>query len=240
VVQDAIQRPCPGCGAENQPAAAFCWRCYARFGGVAGFGGPRPVPLPPPPAWPVGSEVAGARPKRSNAGLISAVVVGVSVAATLVAVGAPWARGPMLPDSAAGFSRMHTPGFDEYVSEAKKQPGAPADLDADADLYGSAGAPRLAVMWLRSSDMPDAEGAFMAMASGLMLPPGSRGLKTFTRDGQALLCGLASDVDPNSPAIGLCAWPDGKTMWAVYDLELGNDLDATADLSAQVRADIEG
>jgi len=168
------------------------------------------------------------------------VIVGVAVAATLVAVAAPRAHRPELPDSAAGFSRMHAPGFDQYVSEAKKQPDAPADLDADMDLYGGAGAPRLGLMWMRSSDMPDAEGAFMAMASGLMLPPGSKGLETFMRGGQDLLCGRASDVDPTSPSIGLCAWPDGQTMWAVYDLEPGDDLEATADLSAQVRADIEG
>lgn len=225
---------CPACRALNGAGVVFCWQCYRPFNGAG-----TPVPAPPPQpggfrgvTWtpqPVPAPVP-ARAGRDLRTTIGAVVLLLAVVAGgyLFVTAGPDVE---LPESFGGFSQVRGAQVDfllqEFQAEADRQ-----GIDADMALYGSAGVPSLALIWVQDLTVPSTEEAFDAFATGFNEELGVGSLdgsraRTSLVDGISYLCAPVSSVPPAN----LCLWEDEEVFWILLDLSGASRLSATQDLA---------
>lgn len=144
------ERTCDQCGAQNAMDAAYCWRCYARWGGSASPSAPvrhgtiQAVPVgaygggpggsvltaPPPP-------LVGAPAGRSWGRLLAAAVVFVAgLAGGWWLVDRLFFGGFPFPDEVADHERVDSDRAEE-VADALTSLGGLLDVEMEFAFYGS-------------------------------------------------------------------------------------------------------
>lgn len=240
LAQDPGVRVCPGCEAVNGPTVAFCWQCYRPF--QAAEAGIHPVPPPPRAAGLRGAlrepePVLAPAPTRSRPSLgavVSTVLVAAAVA-TGVVVFVSRGSSPELPGSFGGVSQMRGGEVDlvleQFHSEADRQ-----GIDADMALYGSAGVPSAALVWVQDLTVPTTEEAFDAFATGFNQGLGIGSLDD-SRTVTALVGGTSYLCAPvaAAPPVNICMWDEDEVFWVLLDLSGDTRLSATQDLAVAAR-----
>lgn len=228
---------CPGCGASNGTAAAFCWQCYRPFPGRATM--PPPPGLAgraygsdhPGPAWaPVLAEPFPSPARSRNlGGTISAIVVTLAVI-TGVIFFATRDDAVSLPASFAGLQQVQ----DEQVQVVVNQFRATADtqgVDGDMALYGNSGFPTAALVWIRDASVPSSDEAFTIFSDGFNtgLPGGlNPALKSSESvNGVDYVCASVASVPPAA----MCLWQVDDVFWLLFDLAGAGRVQAAQDLA---------
>lgn len=235
--QEPGERACPSCGAANGQLAAFCWQCYRPFGAAsAPAGGPVTSPYqqgglrgavyaPSPPSVPYQQTAQ----VRSLGTMVGVVIVTLAVVAGAYLF---MNRGPgvELPQSFGGLSQVQDPQVEAAVelfrSEAEAE-GASADMG----IYGSAGLPVAALVWVADASVPNADAAFTEFAGGFNEGLGTGTLDesrrtTETIDGVSYLCAPIS----GTPTSNICMWERDDIFWILIDLS-GSNMNATQELA---------
>lgn len=217
--KEPAQRSCPGCGAANGAVAAFCWQCYRPFGMAAQpqsgpiyrQGGPRAT-MPEPAV-----VTAPAGPSGRRVGAPAAVLV------VLVAAAAGWflfLRGGTdieLPEAFGGLTRVEGVQADlareEFLAEAEREGG-----QGDVGLYGTAGVPSAALVWVMDDTVSNTDEAFEAFASGANSAVAGS-IDTLRRssevvDGVQYVCVAAG----TTPSAAICIWVQDEAFWILADL----------------------
>lgn len=240
--QEPGERACPSCGAANGLIAAFCWQCYRPFGANGGPTAPvqataqragypgAPYAQPGGLRGDVYAPYPQAEPRRNLGTMVGVVLVTLAVVAGVFFF---MNRGPgvELPTSFGGLTPVQNPQVDAalemFRSEAQAE-GASADMG----IYGSAGVPSVALVWVADASVPNADAAFTEFAGGFNegLGTGSldEGLRTTqTIDGVDYLCAPVS----GTPSSNVCMWEKDGIFWILFDLS-GSNMNATRQLSA--------
>lgn len=246
-------RACASCGAQNEPAAQFCWQCYARFAaGVpamvgATVGAPTPVggdpssamaPQPPPalPPWQqMTSRYASAsslpEPIPESSAWGQRIVNLVLVVAVGIGGFLGWRtfmRDPF-PQSIGGFQRIDAQAatvFEDAVKEIGKRLG----VKMRGAVYGrGSDASFMAILSERTESTAGLDAAFLEP-----LPitdprlPGSR-YEEFERDGASFRCfSFRMEVSGTG-----CFWLDTETAGFVFTMQM--TVTQGMELAAEVR-----
>ena len=141
-------------------------------------------------------------------------------------------RGPgvELPQSFGGLTQVHNPQVEAALETFRS--GADAQgAAADMGIYGSAGVPSVALVWVADASVPNADAAFTEFAGGFneglgtgMLDESQR--TTETIDGVQYLCAPVS----GTPTSNVCMWERDDIFWILFDLS-GSNMNATQDLA---------
>jgi hypothetical protein len=213
------QRPCPGCGAANGAVAAFCWQCYRPFGLAsepeaaaiyrqAGLRStlPEPAVVTAPPG-----------PSGRRVGAPGAVLVVLAAAAAgwfLFLRGGPEAE---LPEAFGGLTRVEGAqadlARDEFLAEAEREGGR-----GDVGLYGTAGVPSAALVWVIDETVSNTDEAFAAFAEGAnsavagSIDPTRRSNEVV--GGVQYVCASTG----TTPSAAICIWVQDDVFWILADL----------------------
>jgi len=246
--QEPDERACPSCGAANGLIAAFCWQCYRPFGAAGGpVAGPAAphraagypgVPYPQQngglrgavyPPSPLSSPFPLERPKRGFGTMAAVVVLTLAMVAGVFFF---MNRGPgvELPQSFGGLSQIQNPQVDAALEMFRSQADA-AGATADMGVYGSAGAPSVALVWVADASVPNADAAFSEFAGGFNDGLGTGTLDesqrtTETIDGVQYLCVPVL----GTPTSNVCMWERDHIFWILFDLS-GSSMNATQELA---------
>lgn len=215
------QRACPGCGAANGAVAAFCWQCYRPFGmamqqesappiyrqaGLRGAVTEASVVSAPP-----------TRPGRSITGVAVSIVVSVAIAAGLwffLGRGGPDVE---LPQGFGGLTKVEGAQADlareEFLAEAEREGG-----EGDVGLYGTAGVPSAALIWVIDGTVSSTEEAFEAFAAGAnsvvagSIDPTRRSSELV--EGVQYVCASVG----SAPPVNICMWAQDDVYWILADM----------------------
>jgi hypothetical protein len=217
--KEPVQRPCPGCGAANGAVAAFCWQCYRPFGLAAQ---PQAAPIYPQAGLrstlPEPSVVtAPPGPSGRRVGAPAAVLILLAAAAAgwfLFLRGGPGAE---LPEAFGGLTRVEGAQADlareEFLAEADQQGGR-----GDVGLYGTAGVPSAALVWVVDETVSNTDEAFEAFAAGAnstvagSIDPTRRSSEVV--DGVQYVCASAG----TTPSATICIWVQDEVFWVLADV----------------------
>jgi hypothetical protein len=217
--KEPVQRPCPGCGAANGAVAAFCWQCYRPFGLAAQ---PQAAPIYPQAGlrstMPEPSVVtAPPGPSGRRVGAPAAVLILLAAAAAgwfLFLRGGPGAE---LPEAFGGLTRVEGAQADlareEFLAEADQQGGR-----GDVGLYGTAGVPSAALVWVVDETVSNTDEAFEAFAAGAnsavagAVDPTRRSSEVV--DGVQYVCASTG----TTPSAAVCIWVQDDVFWILADL----------------------
>lgn len=200
---DVQQRTCGQCGAQNGPAADFCWQCYARFSAPqTGYAAAGPAS---------GTVAAGLARRAAGAPTASPVALGGGSPTALVVKGTilvalalggwlAWGHffgGIGLPGQVGGQPRMES-GMIERMEEMAQEAADRVGIEVAIGAYGSAATPAylLVVSEVPEGQDMDAFSAGFVAASGTS----SEALEPATAGGVEFLCG------PGNPAGAQCIW----------------------------------
>lgn len=230
--RDPRQRTCEACGAENPPAAPFCWRCYRAFAPASVAGPPVPSHWPPAPAGAYAApETTG--PRLGLLGLVVAVTLGVVAVFAYLNLREP---GVSFPETFSGLQRVSTAQTDAAADSFRAASEADG-LDADMAFYGSAAMPEAALMWIRGAeDTPGGPAeAFDAFAEGFTSGYDgtlvTSGRTDRTVDGVTYVCAPVT----GSLGAGICMWEEADVFWILLDVRPGSRIADTNDLAVAAR-----
>jgi len=221
--RDPQVRACVGCGADNTPSAAFCWRCYRPLDRASA-----PWPAPPLPL----ASAQGPQRRIGRAAGIAAAVVGAAVIAWFIGL-----RGPELdfPEAVSDLQRIST-AQTEAAADSFRAASEADGLDADMAFYGGGSAPEAALMWIRGTDGGSAgpTEAFDAFAQGFT--GGYNGTLETSERTDRMVDGVTYLCAPISGALGagICMWEDGDVTWVLLDVRPGARIGETNDLAVSV------
>lgn len=239
------ERTCPSCGAQSAADAAYCWQCYARFGGPAG---PRPEtsgasvgplaaalgrgPGAGTPAAVVSEPATITRWKPSHGSRSEArwVVRGLFLVLAVVGgyFGYRWLfTGFPFPDQIAGVERLDSDQT-ESLEDMLRSFADMLDAKFQLAVYGSVLAPDY-VMY--AFEVPDPE-SMQELLTDLGVDTG--GVPSGAVE--AVLENLPFTCQPLSPTGGAqCFWSDDRLIVGLQDFQgTPEELDPIA---RQVRAD---
>jgi hypothetical protein len=191
-----------------------------------------PATTPHAPATAV-EPLAPPRPGRSVAGMIGVLVFVVAVAAgVFVFMNKPSA--PTLPPSVAGLTKITDPAIDQTV-EMFRSMAESQGVQADIGLYGSAGLPSAALIWVTGAEAPTDGAAFTEFAEGFNTGLGTGTLDqtrrtTETVDGVTIECAPVVGEPPGS----MCLWQEDDVFWMVFELSGTGSGTSARDLAVAV------
>jgi hypothetical protein len=141
-------------------------------------------------------------------------------------------RGPgvELPQSFGGLSQIHNQQVDAALELFRTEADAEG-ASADMGIYGAAGVPSAALVWVADASVPNADAAFTEFAGGFNQGLGSGALEESQRttvvvDGVSYLCAPVS----GTPASNVCMWERDDLFWILFDLS-GSNMNATRELA---------
>jgi len=249
--QEPGGRACPACGAANGALAAFCWQCYRPFGAAVA-----PAQPGPPSTAPYAGGYAGyaGSPRTPGAGLKGAISVpapstsipgsrsrglGAMLGGLLVSMAVAAGvffflnRGPgvELPTSFGGLSQISNAQVDAAIDAFREEAGG-GGYSTDMGLYGTAGVPSAALVWVSDPSTPSTDAAFTEFADGFNEGLGTGSLDasrrtTETVGGVAYLCAPIA----GSPPANVCMWQVDEIYWILFDLS-GSQMGATRALAS--------
>ena len=218
--REPAQRACPGCGAANGAVAAFCWQCYRPFG-MATL--PAAAPIYPQAGIRAtvreSAVVTSPRPGPTGRRLSTPALLLVGLAAAA----AGWfllMRGGVdvqLPEAFGGLTRIEGTQADvvreEFLAEADREGG-----QGDVGIYGTAGAPSAALIWVVDDTVSNTEEAFEAFAAGAnSAVAGSIDPSRTSNElvgGVRYVCAAAGIT----PSVTICIWMDDGVSWVLADV----------------------
>jgi len=242
--QEPVERPCPGCGAGNGPAAAFCWQCYRPFaaanpapaGETASW--PRPGVRSAPGGWTPSPTTSPFPAERKRSGLGTMAVV---VAVTLAVIGGAWfflfRDGEVaIPEAFGGMPRIDDAQTQLAVDTFRAQVET-TGIQGDMAIYGN-GTPTAALIWIRDASVPTTDAAFDEFAAGFdegIGASGSLGKKqTETAGGVTQVCAPVLGATPGT----ICMWQDEDVFWLMFDFS-GASFGAGTDLAVVAHDAVE-
>jgi hypothetical protein len=202
------------------------------FSARPGAPGGRPVGTAYAPA-PATESFTPSKPARSIAGMIGVLVFVVAIAAgVFVFMNKPSA--PTLPQSVAGLTKITDPAIDQTV-EMFRSMAESQGVQADIGLYGSAGLPSAALIWVTGAEAPTDGAAFTEFAEGFNTGLGTGTLDqarrtTETVDGITIECAPVVGEPPGS----MCLWQEDDVFWMVFELSGGASSGSARDLAVAV------
>jgi hypothetical protein len=164
-------------------------------------------------------------------------MIGVLVFVVAVAAGVfvfmNKASAPTLPQSVGGLTKISDPAIDPTV-EMFRSMAESQGVQADIGLYGTAGLPSAAIIWVTGADAPSDGQAFSEFAEGFNTGLGSGSLDEARRttevvDGISIECAPVVGEPPGS----MCLWQEDDVLWMVFELSDGS-LGSASDLAASV------
>lgn len=241
--QEPDGRACPACGASNGPLAAFCWQCYRQFGPAYAQAVPAPgpgafAPRPGPPLGrplgpaysplPAPEPLAPPKPGRSLAGVIGVLVFVVAVAAgAFVFLNKP--AQPTLPESVGELTKITDPAM-ESTLEMFRSLAESQGVTADMGIYGSAGIPSAALIWVTGAEAPGDDG-FAEFAEGFNTGLGTGSLDETHRTSE-VIDGVTFECVPvvGEPPGSVCLWEEDGVFWMAFELS-GTNVGSAQDLA---------
>jgi hypothetical protein len=164
--------------------------------------------------------------------MIGVLVFVVAVAAgVFVFMNKPSA--PTLPPSVGGLTKITDPNIDQTV-EMFRSMAESQGVQADIGLYGSAGLPSAALIWVTGAEAPTDGQAFTEFAEGFNTGLGTGTLDqtrrtTETVDGITIECAPVVGQPPGS----MCLWQENDVFWMVFELS-GTNSGSARDLAVAV------
>lgn len=218
--KEPAQRSCPGCGAANGAVAAFCWQCYRPFG----------LALQPESAPPIYRQ-AGLRSIVTEPAVVTEPApsgrrvggVAISILVVIVAAAGGWflfgggGSDVALPQAFGGLTRVEGAQADlvreEFLAETDREGG-----DGDVGLFGTAGVPSAALIWVVDDTVSTTEEAFDAFAAGAnsvvadAIDPSRRSSEVV--DGVQYVCAAVG----SAPPVNVCLWEGDGVYWILADI----------------------
>jgi hypothetical protein len=141
-------------------------------------------------------------------------------------------RGPTaeLPESFGGLTQIQDPQVDAVLDVVRDQAGAEG-IEADMGLYGTAGIPSAALVWVTNADASSTDAAFTEFAGGFNSGLGTGSLDearkiTEVVDGITFVCAPVV----GTPTANICLWEAEDVWWMLFDLS-GSNMNATQALA---------
>jgi hypothetical protein len=137
---------------------------------------------------------------------------------------------PALPATLGGLPRVTGPQVDAGV-EMFRSAAEAEGVSADMAVYGSAGAPSAALVWVTGVATPMDDEGFREFADGFNTGLGTGSLDE-TRRSTTVVDGVTFDCTPvvGNPPGSMCMWQEDGVFWLVFQLS-GGDVGAAQDLA---------
>jgi hypothetical protein len=178
---------------------------------------------------PASEPFAPPKPSRSLAGMVGALVFVVAAAAgVFVFMNKP--SDPALPQAVGGLTRITDPAIEQTVDMFRSLAESEG-VHADMGIYGTAGLPSAALIWVTGAAVPEDEQGFSEFAQGFNTGLGTGSLDE-TRRTSAVVDGVTFECAPvvGEPPGSVCLWQEGDAFWMAFELS-GSDVGSAQDLA---------